>query len=75
MAVLAAVGFVVALGASAYYRIQALRHRTPGTSLWNPATLSDAGLGPVGVRYWRRHLIAGAVAIALSVVAIVLWPK
>jgi len=65
MAFVTLLGFVVACVAAAYYRTQAVRH----------GALSDSDVGGMGSRYWRRHLIAGVVALAFLVAGVLFWPK
>ena len=68
------VGLATSLITAMVYRMLALYHREPGSS-YARAMLEGAGLTETGERYLRRQYIALAVAVALLLVLLVIWPR
>jgi hypothetical protein len=72
--ILGFLGLAAALIAALIYRLLAFQHREPGSSFIR-AMLEGVGFTDVGARYLRRQYIAMAVALALVLLLLAIWPR
>ena len=67
-------GVAAALISALIYRLLAFQHREPGNSFIR-AMLEGGGFTEVGARYLRLQYIAMAVAFALVLLLVAIWPR
>ena len=72
--ILGFVGLAASLLTGLVYRLLAFRHREPGSS-YTRALLEGGGFTETGERYLRRQYIAMAVAVALVLLLLAIWPR
>ena len=72
--ILGFVGLAAALITALIYRLLAFQHREPDSSFIR-AMLEGVGFTGTGARYLRRQYIALAVAFALVLLLLAIWPR